>query len=228
MKLDISNRNIPYFREKLYQWYDENGRHFPWRNKSISNYQKVVSEVLLQRTKAETVAKFYPSFIKKYPNWKTIASDSIDDLEKTLKPIGLYKQRANRLHSLAKEMTKRNGRVPYDREELEKIPMVGQYIANATMSVVHDEPYPLLDVNMSRVLERFFEKRKLADIRYDPYLQELAHEVVSVEDSKILNWAILDFAATVCKARTPNCYACLLKEKCTFYQKMFHKENSLL
>lgn len=221
------NRNIIYLREKLYQWYDENGRHFPWRNKSISNYQKIVSEVLLQRTKAETVAKFYPSFIKKYPNWKTIANSSIADLEQALKPIGLYKQRTNRLLFLAKEMTKRNGRVPHNREELEKIPMFGQYIANATMSVVHDQPYPLLDVNMARVLERFFGKRKLSDIRYDPYLQELAYKVIDVKDSKILNWAILDFAATVCKARIPNCQACLLNVKCSFYEKTFLKADVL-
>jgi len=215
----IINSNITLFREKLYQWYDRNGRHFPWRDKSVNNYQKIVSELLLQRTKAETVAKFYPTFIQKFPNWKTVSNCSINDLEGVLKPIGLYKQRAMRLHSFAKEMTKRNGRIPHGKEELEKMPMVGQYIANATMSLVYDKPYPLLDVNMARVLERFFGKRKLVDIRYDPYIQELAHKVIAVKNSKVLNWAILDFAAIVCKARTPNCQACLLNVKCTFYKK---------
>jgi A/G-specific adenine glycosylase len=40
-------------------WYYSNGRKFYWRKKGLSNYQYVIAEVLLQRTKAETVAAFY-------------------------------------------------------------------------------------------------------------------------------------------------------------------------
>jgi A/G-specific adenine glycosylase len=204
------------FRKKLLDWYYKNGRHFPWRNKSISNYQKIIAEVLLQRTKAETVAKFFPKFIKQYPSWKFIANSELEELEKALKPIGLHKQRATRLYKLAAAMSSKGGRIPYNYQELEKIPMFGQYIANAAMSVVHDEPYPLLDVNMARVLERYFGPRKLADIRYDPYLQELAFKLVATRDSKIVNWAVLDFAAMVCKARKPNCDICPFVKECHF------------
>jgi len=207
---------ITEFRNRLLEWYYKHGRHFPWRNKSISNYQKIVAEVLLQRTKAETVAKFFPDFVTRFPSWKSIAEVGIEQLEQALQPIGLYKQRASRLHKLAVEMTKRGGRVPYDYEELGKIPMIGQYIANAAMSVVHDEPYPLLDVNMARVLERYFGPRKMADIRYDPYLQELAHKLVNEKDSKVINWAVLDFAAIVCKARKPKCTGLPLNSGCRF------------
>jgi hypothetical protein len=54
----------------------------------------------------------------------------------------------------------------------------GQYIANAVLLLCHGEPQPLLDVNMARVLERVFGPKKLADIRYDPYLQQLAMRIV--------------------------------------------------
>lgn len=214
--MNVSIDDIIEFRKKILAWYYQNGRHFPWRNKSISNYQKIIAEVLLQRTKAETVAKFFPKFITEFPSWKSIANTDIKKIERVLQPIGLYKQRAKRLLAMAKEMTKRGGRIPYDQQELEKIPMIGQYIANAAMSVVHDEPYPLLDVNMARVLERYFGPRKLADIRYDPYLQELAHQVVATKDSKVVNWAILDFAAIVCKAKKPLCEKCSLRGKCLY------------
>lgn len=49
--------------------------------------------------------------------------------------------------------------------------------------VVYGIPEPLVDVNMVRVLERFFGPRKLADIRYDSYLQTLARQVVEGEQS---------------------------------------------
>ena len=59
----ISDSEIVEFQGNLLTWFNKNGRRFPWRNKSISNYQKVLSEILLQRTRAETVAGFFLSLI---------------------------------------------------------------------------------------------------------------------------------------------------------------------
>ena len=72
---------------------------------------------------------------------------------------------------------------------------------------------------MARVLERFFGPRKLADIRYDPYLQTLARRVVNTENSLQVNWAILDLGALVCKNGAPLCLQCPLRAKCEFYQQ---------
>lgn len=220
MTSKVRNISVTYIQTNLLIWYNQNGRKFPWRKKNLSNYQKVISEVLLQRTKAETVSKFYPQFVEKYPSWKSLAGAKRNDIEQYLKPIGLYKQRSERLLNLAKEMAKRNGRFPKDREQLESIPFVGQYIANAILLLIHNEPQPLLDINMARLLERFFEPRKLADIRDDPFLQELARVVVQHEESKIINWAIIDFAALICKKK-PLCDECTLKDYCTYFQLEF-------
>lgn len=213
----INNKNIVELQEKLLIWYESSGRHFPWRNKSITNYQAVIAEVLLQRTKAETVSKFYTQFIIDYPNWLSLANANLKDIENYLRPIGLYTQRSVRLQNLAKEMVKRNGRLPRDRKDLESIPFIGQYIANAVELVIFNQPSPLVDVNMARVLERYFEPRQMADIRYDPYLQELAYRIVKHADTKKINWAILDFAALICQARKPKCEVCFFKKKCSFF-----------
>ncbi len=176
----------------------------------------MIAEVLLQRTKADTVARFYVQFIKDYPNWKSLADADVKDIETYLVPIGLYRQRSVRLQNLAKEMVKRNGRLPRNRADLESIPFMGQYIANAVELVVFNEPSPLVDVNMARVLERFFGPRQMADIRYDPYLQDLAYMVVNHPETKYINWAILDFAALVCKVRLPLCKICPVKNNCKY------------
>lgn len=220
MRKRVKKQQITYFQKQLLSWFRKNGRDFPWRKKSLTSYQKVISETLLQRTKAETVARFYPVFIKKHPSWKNLAKTRVSQLEKVLKSIGLYKQRADLLSKLSKEMVRRNGRFPKDREELEKIPFVGQYIANAVFLFIHNEPQPLLDVNMARLLERFFGPRELADIRDDPYLQNLSLKVVTHNKSKSINWAILDFAAAVCKSRRPKCENCPLKKNCNYYKRI--------
>ena len=213
----ISKNKIDFFQLIILEWYHENGRRFYWRKKNLSNYQYVIAEVLLQRTKAETVAAFYPNFIKEFPDWKSLANAKLKKIAKHLKPIGLYTQRSVRLKNLAIEMVKRNGRLPKDREELESIPFMGQYIANSVELVIFDQPSPLVDVNMSRVLERFFGSRKLADIRYDPYLQELSYKIVEHESAKEINWAILDFAALICKPK-PLCLICPIALKCNFFK----------
>lgn len=214
----VDQEEIRFIQGKLLKWFDVNGRSFPWRKKSLSQYQVIISEVLLQRTKAETVAKFYPAFIKTYPNWVSLEKAGIEEIGVFLKPVGLYRQRSKRLHDLAKEMVKRKGKLPRERQELEQIPFLGQYIANAIELQIFKQPSPLLDVNMARVLERYFGERKMADIRYDPYLQDLAKRFVDHTRTKELNWAILDFAALVCKANKPLCNICPLKSKCLYFR----------
>lgn len=115
-------------------------------------------------------------------------------------------------------MFKRKGKIPSKREELENIPFMGQYISNAVQLIIQNKRLPLIDVNMSRVLERYFKERELVDIRYDPYLQDLARKIVDHVDAKEMNWAILDFASLICKARNPACNNCMLAVNCTFYK----------
>src|SRR5262249_23703495 len=135
--------------------------------------------------------------------------------EKTLKPIGLWRRRATALKALAAEMVRRRGSFPSKREELETLPAVGQYVANAILLFAHNQPYPLLDANMARVFERVFEPRKLVDIRYDPELQVLARDVVNSPYAIQINWALLDIAARYCRTH-PACLECPLKARCNY------------
>lgn len=209
-------RYIPAFQYNMLEWFLKRGRKFPWRNKHLSNYRRIVAEVLLQRTKAEVVASFFNTFINKYPSWRQLAVAPEEEVGELLKSIGLWRRRARSLTKLAKAMTNLNGRFPATRQEIESLPNVGQYIANAVLLFCHGEPQPLLDVNMARVLERYFGPRKLADIRYDPYLQDLAKRIVTCGDPVSMNWAILDLAATVCRPSKPLCSDCPITDNCNW------------
>jgi len=203
----------------MLHWYSSNGRSFPWRKASASNYQYIIAEVLLQRTRAETVADFFPKFIEEFPSWKKLSSVSVTRLQRYLQPIGLWRRRATAIQALALAMAARNGRFPKSREAIEALPGIGQYIANAVLLFCHGEAQPLLDVNMSRLLERYFGPRKLADIRYDRYLQALSREVIDCDDPVSMNWAILDFSAMVCKSKNPLCNECTVSEQCRYHCK---------
>lgn len=216
----ITKKNILELQENLLGWYELEKRLFPWRKNGLSDYELVIAEVLLQRTKAETVAGFYSKFVEDYPSWESITDAGTDRIATSLKPIGLYRQRAARLLRLATEMVKREGKIPNTQEELDQIPFMGQYIVNAVRLIIHGHRMPLIDVNMARVLERYFRERDMADIRYDPFLQKLALRFADHPNSKELNWAMLDFAALICRARNPKCADCFLVLKCAYYKKL--------
>lgn len=209
--------DIEFFQQRLQDWFTQNGRNFPWRSESATNYELIISEIFLQRTKAETVANFLPNFLEQYSSWYELGNASEYDLQNVLTPLGLYKQRGSRLFKLAQEIKARKGEFPNDRNEVQEMSMMGQYLTNAYELYILNKKSPLLDVNMTRVLERFFGNRKLSDIRHDPYLQTLSYRVVNVDNSKQLNWAILDFASAICKSRRPKCNECVISSKCKYY-----------
>ena len=228
-RYEPSSNAIQLFRREVVEWHSHHGRHFPWRRRSASNYKKIIAEILLQRTRAETVARFFPTFVNRYPSWSQLAKADENELIELIRPVGLWRRRSTTLINLAVEMAKRNGRFPKGREAIEALPGVGQYIANSIMLLCQDSPQPLLDTNMARVLERYFGPRKLSDIRYDPYLQRLATMVINCGDAVVLNWAILDFGAKTCLIRSPKCSECPLVNGCLYagQHKTTHKGTSL-
>lgn len=215
----IKSNKIKFVQETLLKWFSSNGRDFPWRKKNINNYKKIIAEVLLQRTRAETVAIYFPRFLSKYPSWESITNSKRITIESFLKPFGLYKLRSRQILKLSSEIVKKKGRFPRDLSSLLAIPGIGQYNANAIMLLVHEKPFPLIDVNMARFVERIFGPRKLADIRDDPFLQKLCLRIVNHKKAKEINWAILDFAALVCRKREPLCFNCIFKMKCIYYKQ---------
>ncbi|SNT40176.1 hypothetical protein [Tropicimonas sediminicola] len=207
---------ITRLRRHLLDWYALEGRDFPWRSDRASAYERICVEVLLQRTRAETVAGIYPSFFGKFPSWTALAAASVEQLEDVIRPIGLWRRRAASIKALATYAAGRDGVFPAGEGELSQVPAVGQYLANAILLFGHGEARPLVDVNMARLLERYLRPRRLADIRHDPWLQEACHWLVVCDDPVRVNWAALDYAAKVCRSRYPGCADCKLRVRCNW------------
>ena len=212
--------SIDRFQDAILKWFSLNGRKFPWRKKRLSAYQLILSEILLQRTKAETVKNYYQKFFQCYGSWKGLSQASEHEIETVLRPLGLSQQRSERLYALAQEVKRRGHKFPTDVGQIEQLPMMGQYIVNSIKLLILSEPAPLLDVNMARLLERYFGDRIRVDIRYDKYLQSLAQAVITHEKSKELNWGIIDYAAIICRSKKPLCGTCVLQTNCTFYKQI--------
>ncbi len=194
------------FQAAVLDWASRGRRSFPWRRAGRSSYELVLAEVLLQQTRAENVAKIFPSVIRRCPDWPTLASVPVLELEDLLRPLGLHRRRAAALHDLARVVVEEG--LPNNASELENLPGLGQYMARAIAAQLSEEVVAPIDTNVARILERAFGPRKLADIRYDPELQRLGLSLVPPSNPGGYLTAILDFAALVCRPRVPRCGNC--------------------
>ncbi len=207
---------LPWLRRRLLCWFKQSGRSFPWRDQGRTPYEVVVAEILLQRTTATGVARTYAGFIERYPSWDALAQAPCEGLENALRPLGLWRQKAVAFQQLAQSIEERGGVVPRSRAELERLPGIGPYTANAVLAIVYGRAEPLLDVNMARCLWRFFGSPEPTTEGPKRWLHALALRLVSGKRSLQVNWAVLDFGALVCQARRPRCQECPLRASCQY------------
>jgi A/G-specific adenine glycosylase len=214
---------IEEFRKKIIEWYEACGdKHLPWRN-TKDGWAVLVAAFLLRKTTITQVAKIYEEFLKKFPDPQTLLLASESELRDLIKPLGIEHQRSKDLKKLAEELVKRfNGKVPCNKEELKKLPGVGEYIASEVLLRTCSQPEPLLDRNMIRVIERVFgvksaKKRPHTDRALWLFAKTLVPR--DPEEAEKFNFGILDFARKICKVKDPQCYKCPIEKFCQWFSK---------
>lgn len=193
------------FRRRLFAWHADHYRSFPWRE-TTDAFQILVAEVLLQRSRAKTVAKVHASLFDRWPTAGALAEADPTDVEKVIRPAGLVK-RAGTLVKLAHHVESA-GAVPADAQSL---PGVGPYASRATSGL------PVVDATSARVYRRYFG---LLDVdlhkRVDAELWQLVEVVTPSAQAREMNWAVLDLAAEVCLPKIPRCEECPVRAGCVF------------
>lgn len=195
--------------ERLINWYARRGRKFPWRSIEDPN-TILLTEFLLQRTRAETIAKIFNTVISKYGNITKLALVPPSELREFFSKLGLF-YRGERLINVAKEIKeKHGGRVPCDFEELLRLRGVGVYIASAVLNFGCGKPTPVIDKNVMRVMNR------LAGITRETEARHFVRSLYEFGDHKVIAYALIDIGTTLCK-EIPACDGCPLNTICPKY-----------
>jgi A/G-specific adenine glycosylase len=198
------------FTRKLLAWYKRNARVLPWR-RTRNPYAILVSEFMLQQTQVSRVLDYYPRFLKRFPTIASLARSKPQAVMEAWDGLGYY-ARARNLHQLAKRVAETGNRIPDDPVELRTLPGVGRYTAGAVACFAYEKPVPTVDVNVGRVLRRVF----LGDGRREKDVWELAENLVPKNGQRAwrFNQALMELGALVCKARSPLCPECPVKDNC--------------
>jgi A/G-specific adenine glycosylase len=212
------------FQERIIAWYLHEGRVFYWRTHPLNTWQWLVLELLLKRTRAETVEKIIPSFITKYISPKVVIQTEELELENDLKYLGLYKQRQKSLKLIAEKILyEHGGQVPQNQASLVNLPFVGLYISNAVLCFGLGQRRPVVDSNIARVLGRFHDLDVPKDAR-EKWIWELAEKMLPDKNWREYNFGLIDLGATVCKSKTIECSSCCLKHLCNYAIKYSNKK----
>ena len=205
------------FQGRVLAWYAANGRDLPWR-KTRDPYAILVSEILSHQTQISRVLPVYQQLLARYPTVQSIARAPLAGVKAITDPLG-YKIRGEWLHGAALRVADRGGAFPATIDELRQLPGVGRYTAGALMSFAHRQDAPVLDTNVARLLRRHFGIVAPARAR-TAELWELAATVIPKGKGYLINQALMDVGALICRARNPHCDACPLRRSCDFRQAL--------
>lgn len=206
------------FDEIIEHWFCENGRSLPWRE-TKDPYRIWISEIILQQTRVNQGYQYYLRFIERFPDVKTLASGSEEEVLHCWQGLGYY-SRARNLHQAARDIVEMTGGdFPDSYEKVRALRGVGDYTAAAICSFAYDMPWAVVDGNVYRVLARVFGiSTPIDSTKGRKEFVALANELLDVHRPALYNQAIMDFGALVCTPQSPRCGNCPLSGMCVAFE----------
>ncbi|WP_025898185.1 A/G-specific adenine glycosylase [Sneathiella glossodoripedis] len=215
----MTSHNFEYsrFPEQILQWYDQNGRELPWRQKGgqyADPYHVWLSEIMLQQTTVATVTSYFEKFLHNWPTVRDLALAPLDDVLTAWAGLGYY-ARARNLHKCAGVVWhKYGGEFPNTEEALLDLPGIGPYTAAAIAAIAFDKPCVVIDGNIERIICRVFQLEETLPAGR-PAIKNHAAKVTPIERSGDYAQALMDIGSSICRPKRPDCASCPVGDLCS-------------
>ena len=201
------------FRRSLLAWYRNNRRDLPWR-RTRDPYAILVSELMLQQTQVAAVISYYKEWMRRFPDFATLAAASEREVLHAWQGLGYYARARNLRASAQIVMEKHGGNFPRSADAIRALPGLGRYTANAVATFAFNQSLPVVEANIARLLARALDLRIPIDSAAGrDALWTCAAALVPNRDAAMFNSALMDLGAMVCAPR-PKCGICPFKHFC--------------
>ncbi len=139
-----------------------------------------------------------------------------EGLKAHIRTIGLFNTKAKNILALSRLLVENHGgQVPRERDALEALPGVGRKTANVVLNVAFGHPTIAVDTHIFRVANR----SGLAPGKTPEAVEDRLERITPPERKlNAHHWLILH-GRHVCKARKPDCPACVVRKLCKFKEK---------
>jgi A/G-specific adenine glycosylase len=219
----------------LNRWYDDHARDLPWRDPDTTPWAVLLSEIMSQQTPVARVIPLWTAWLERWPTPADLAEAPTDDILRAWANLG-YPRRALRLRECARAVVaEHGGQVPDTVAELVALPGIGDYTARAVAAFAFGRAVPVVDTNVRRVHRRLARGEflqgpakagDLADVAdlmpwvdEDPALLKRGyrnprHDPRARGEALGMCASLMELGATVCTARSPQCGACPVSDRC--------------
>lgn len=196
----LTKKQVRVFQEKVYEYYDQHKRSFPWR-RTTNPYRIFISELMLQQTQAERVVDYYKNFLKTFPTVHVLAESSLGEVLTVWQGLG-YNRRAKFLHLAAQAVvTDHKGTFPKTYEGLQTLPGIGPYTAAAITTFSYNEPLVVIETNIRAVfIHEFLKDSANVD---DNDILPLIEQTIDRGDPRKWYNALMDYGSML-KKEHPN------------------------
>lgn len=154
----------------------------------------------------------------KYPDARSMAEGDIAEIERIVKPCGLYRMKAKNLYDAARMiLSDFDGRIPDTMEDLLRLPGVGRKIANLILGDVFAAPAVVCDTHCIRICGRFGMYPE--SLRDPVRIEYILRDLMDVSDGAAFCHRIVTFGREICTARSPRCAECPIAPCCAHRKK---------
>ena len=149
----------------------------------------------------------------KYPTLESLAEAPIEEIERIVRPCGLYHMKAKEIKAACRMLIDDfGGVIPDSMEELLKLPGVGRKIANLLLGDIYKKPAVVADTHCIRICGRlgFYSE----DIKDPIKVERIMAECIEPQEQSDFCHRIVQFGRDTCIARSPQCGGCPLGNIC--------------
>lgn len=209
-------KNTRAFRNALLRWFGETGKSHPWRQ-TRDPWAILVSEIMLQQTTVSSVLaqRRFEKFLEEFPDLPSIAEAPESAILRAWEGLGYYNRVRNLQKTARAVLEQFDGKFPPDAATLKSLPGIGPYTAGAVSSFAFNQPAPIVDGNIARVLARLLDSHTAIDSSAgQKFSWETAASLLDTRQPRLFNSALMELGQSLCTPRSPACLICPVRDFC--------------
>ncbi len=210
-KVDLEKllKILPILKKEYPKW-DAPAKKFQ-KGYKRTPFSILLSALISTRTKDEITLLSLQNLLKLADTPEKMLLLSEKEIQKAIYPAGFYKTKAKAILKISKILVEKyNQKVPDKKNELLKLPGVGEKVANIVLESAFKKNVAAVDTHVHRILNLL----KIIETKDMKESSKIINEKFPKETLKNLNKILVSFAQSVCKPQKPNCQICPIKKYC--------------
>lgn len=199
-------------KELILSYLDEKYPNAYCELKYTKDYELLIAVMLSAQTTDKSVNEATAILFKNYPTCEELAKANLYDVQRIISHLGMYQVKAKNVIKIAQRLVQDyGGHVPNDAEALLSLPGVGNKTKNCVLGELYNEPLLAVDTHMQRFAKRMgiANEKDSVEVIEEKYLKFIPKERIVKTNHQII-W----FGRYFCKAISPDCEHCKLREIC--------------